>query len=178
MLPEGTDRKLREHLEKSYRKYGKYKLITTVQHSGTHSLLAEHPEYKHWHCDEFVLDLITSNLNKMDVLTTYRTPERVAASWHNRQIHRGHISMPAKDNIKGRWERVWKHYGEIIKLPCVKIFPVEDLKHKEFAHADKLNLHAYLDSGNMADYYKMVDSDLIEYAYKQIQTGENNATGN
>ena len=170
MIPTGFDVKTQDALKQGFDKRGRYRIITTVPHSGTHSLMSMYGEDRHWHCDETVLEFVENNIDYIDVLTTYRKPERVAASWYNRNSQRnGTVSKPTEQGIRSRWKKYWGYYGDILKkAKNVEIFNMEDLGCRLYASADKLRLHSFLDDDKLDKFYDIVDKDLIKYAYKQI----------
>ena len=154
-----------------YEKYGQFRIVTTVRHTGTHSIKEQFPDYYHWHCNPEALNLIKSTLGNSNVITTYRDPLRVAASWYNRaQLPVGtkDYQSPHNAGCVFSWKEAWFHYGEILKLiPKENIFPMESLKHKLYTHPDKQGMHELLDKGDMDSFYQIADKSLIDYAYKQ-----------
>lgn len=160
-------------LGEDYAKYGEYRIVTTVRHTGTHSIKEQFPGFKHWHCNPTVWALIEKNPDA-NVIVTYRDPLRTAASWYNRtQLPQGNrkYKSPSDQGMIFSWKEAWLYYGKIIKtIPESHIYKMADLEHKLYTHPDSVGAHAMLDEGDMDEYFKLVDKDLIDYAYNQIHS--------
>ena len=173
MIPRGITVPRRLEMEADYTKYGEYRIVTTVRHTGTHSIKEQFPEFKHWHCNPQVWELIERNPDA-NVIVTYRDPLRTAASWYNRsQLPRGRkkYTSASDQGCIFSWKEAWFYYGKIIKtIPESHIYQMADLHHKLYTHPDSIGAHALLDVGDMDGYYKLVDKDLIDYANDQIHS--------
>lgn len=156
-------------LQEDFERFGECRIVTTVRHTGTHSIKEQFPEYKHWHCNPQVWQLIQSV--PADVIVTYRDPLRTAASWYNRaQLPRTGKKSPHRDGCIFSWKEAWFYYGKILETHPT-IYRMEDLEYKLYTHPDK-GAHALLDAGDLDGYYKLVDKKLIDYAYDQIHSLE------
>ena len=90
-------------------------LITTVRHTGTHSLMAElnvdhskrSTEWDQFHCDLRIFELIKSG-KFSEVHTTYRDPVEVAVSWLKRAK-----TPKVGDNTRNSWSAQWLAWSEI-----------------------------------------------------------------
>ena len=171
MIPRGVDIKNRIALQECYEKHGKYKIIATVRHTGTHSLKEQFPEYRHWHCNPLALEIIENNLDEIDLITTYRAPERTAASWFNRgQLPTHRMCSGTSEGCIFSWKEAWEYYGKILDMvPHIKIHKMDDLEYKLYTHPDKCSVHSMLDAGNTEAFYKVIDPELIKFAYSQIR---------
>lgn len=129
-------------------------LVTTVWHSGTHSLMATLDDYFMQHCCPAAVERAKSG-EYSQVLTTYRDPKRVAASWANR----GRINDQRWDE---KWRIQWTCYGLI--RPHAEVVPVDVLAGRENSVEDRTGLHAALDAGDMDKYWSIIDRDWIELA--------------
>lgn len=125
-------------------------LITTVFHSGTHSLIKDLAlpagEWIDKHCCPKAVEMAQSG--RYEVHTTYRDPYRVAASWLNR------------DRLKDAdyWFRQWGAYSQIVPMATVHK-PVS----RENTFSDVLGLHEALDRGDMDYYFKHVPKEWIDF---------------
>lgn len=171
MIPRGVDIKNRIALEKCYSEHGEYRIVVTVRHTGTHSILEQYPGYKHWHCNPLAYDLIQSTFGKANVLTTFRDPKRVAASWFNRgQLPTSRMYSGTSEGCIFSWKEAWDYYGKILEMiPRENVYFMKDLKHKLYTHGDVTGAHTLLDNNNMDQYYKLIDQDLIGYAYQNCK---------
>jgi len=128
--------------------------ITTVWHSGTHSLI-DHigKPYEQIHSSFEALEVVKKGDH--EAWTTYRDPHRVAASWLNRGRWGADIWL-------NRWYDQWKYYHLI--RPYAHCIPVEDLNCKVSTSDDKTGLHGSLDAGEYGKFYKAFPKKLIDYA--------------
>jgi len=169
MVPRGIDFETRAALEKCYSEHGEYRVLTTVRHTGSHSLIEQYPGYKHWHCNPQAYDLIKNNIGSINVITTYRDPKRVAASWLNRgQLPFSGMGSPHREGCIFSWKEAWEYYGKILEL-IPKVLFMKDLRSKLYTYEDKAGAHALLDNDSMSEYYKLVNKDLIDYAYNHCK---------
>jgi len=177
MIPRGIDFTTRIALEDCYSAHGEYRIITTVRHTGSHSIIEQYPGYKHWHCNPQAYDLIDSNIGRINVITTYRDPKRVAASWMNRgQLPFNGMGSPHREGCIFSWKEAWEYYGKILKvIPKENVHLMEDLKYKLYQHDDTHGAHALLDNNDMKGYYRLINKDLTDYAYECCDGGINNA---
>lgn len=160
-------------LEADLSEHGAYRIVTTVRHTGTHSIKEQFPGYKHWHCNPTVWQLIEANPTA-DVIVTYRDPLRTAASWYNRtQL------PPASSDCKSpvlmgmifSWKEAWEYYGKIIKvIPDSHIYRMEDLDYKLYTHADGTGAHSLLDAGDIDGFHQLVSKELTDFAFNQIHS--------
>lgn len=163
----------RKELEADLSEHGEYRIVTTVRHTGTHSIKEQFPGFKHWHCNPTVWELIRKNPGA-NVITTYRDPLRTAASWYNRTqlpLGIGRYKRPQSQGMIFSWKEAWEYYGKVIEvIPKDHIYRMEDLQYKLYTHPDSVGAHALLDAGDLDGYYNLVDKDLIDYAFKQIHS--------
>ena len=155
-----------------YEQSGRFHIVTTVRHTGTHSIKAEFPNYFHWHCNPEALELIEATDGYADVITTLRDPLRVAASWYNRAqlpVATTDYRSPHNAGCVFSWKEAWYYYGQILKfVPPENVYPIERLKFRLYTHSDDQGMHEFLDNGDMESFYKIADKSLIDYAYEQI----------
>ena len=130
-------------------------LISTIEHSGTHSLIktlglegvpAEHcrPEVVEW-----------AKSGKYEVITAYRNPYSVAASWHNRKL------FPLGWESEIEWVEQWECWLEIAKVAT--IYKTEDLPVKlNQWHKDTHGLHKALSENDMNHYFKFVPESYVQ----------------
>jgi hypothetical protein len=101
-------------------------LVSTVWHSGTHSLVSmlgiPNEEMKWLHCCREAVELAESGQFER-VITTYRDPVDVGISWCKRGEFRPDI-----------WREQWTAYNQIV--PHAVVYSVESLDRK-------LNSHPY-----------------------------------
>ena len=167
MIPRGITHTIRNKLNTDLTEFGEYRIVTTVRHTGSHSIIEQFPGYTHWHCNPQVWGLIEQNLDKINVITTYRDPLRTAASWLNRGQLPFKAGSPHRDGCIFSWKEAWFYYGKIIKTNP-DIYRMEDLDHKLYTHDDSSGAHSLLDNGDIEGYYKLVNKDLIDYALHSI----------
>ena len=143
-------------------------LVSTIWHTGTHNLVNHKwgngalQNIAWMHCVEGVRDF----LHLSGIVTTYRQPERVAASWINRD------KFTPKLKAKDLWREQWKIWADII-VPKAQVISVNDLPTKVTMCNDRWNLHRYLNDSNLDSYYKIVPRWAIEYAQNYVdQVGE------
>ena len=128
--------------------------LCTVPGTGTRYFRKQLPGHGIAHCSEGSVNQAKS---EPDVATTYRNPMRTAATWGNSK-HAWKL-----------WDDIWYWYGELIKLPHVKVF---DFRIKEqhgyvFDGAprgqfwDKYGLHAALDREDYDYFYQHVPRGLM-----------------
>lgn len=138
-------------------------LISTVYHTGTHSLvdhLGLDPKEKQrswdWiHCCQDVID----KADQYDIHTTFRDPYEVAISWANR-----------RDITQGerKWREQWRCWAELV--PIATIYPVEDLPPRLSSVKDPSGLYEMLRNGDMDAYHRKIPFNFVEIALKYIQT--------
>lgn len=127
--------------------------LCTVPSTGTRYFRRQLPCEGLAHCTE---SSINCAKQFKEVATTYRDPFRVAASW----VNYGY-------NFK-YWNDLWYWWGELIKLPHVKIFDVRLTQQHghEFdgmprgVHVDTFKVHDALDRGDFDYFYKYVPENL------------------
>lgn len=131
-----------------------HKFLSTVWHTGTHTLAHElgYAKLEWHHCDANALDKLKGERSHCSAWTTYRDPLRVAASWFNR--------YGWNESTNQMWLDQWKAYREIKKL-C-HIVDIRDLPVMN-SHKDK-QAHKLLDSGNMTAFYRLIPQQSIEFA--------------
>jgi len=133
-------------------------LVSTVWHSGTHSLQKQLGESELRHCCPEIFD----DLDKYDsIATTYRDPLRVAASWGNRDRFINH-----EHYLKRTWYRQWECWHQIKEIATV--YPVGVLGERINIFEDKKGLHKALDEDDMEHFYKHVPIKAIEFAQCQL----------
>jgi len=130
-------------------------LLTTVKHSGTHSLLEvlgkDNVELRH--CCPGIFE----DIEQWDsIATTYRDPYRIAASWANRGFFK-------PDYPLGRtWYVQWENWHKV--KPLATVYPVDEIGHRLNSSEDVLRVHQALDDGDMNHFYRYVPKEAIEYA--------------
>lgn len=129
-------------------------IICTIPHSGTSSLHEMKPEYRTTHCGKEIIKECSKK--DVDLLTTYRDPKRIAASWYNR-------GLLGSEADKETWRYRWDSYRTL--LNTAKVYTMNDLNCKLNTVKDKYGLHAMLDNNDMDKYYSIIDKDLIDHAY-------------
>jgi len=90
---------------------------------------------------------------KHEIVTTFRDPYRIAASWFNR------------DRVKTyprEWHTQWDHWSRI--APLARVVRVEMIPKKLNTHEDTYQLHAALDRGDLDYFYERVPIAYIDYA--------------
>ncbi len=101
-------------------------LVTTVWHTGTHSLVdwlnVEPQEIRWLHCCNEAVELAKSGNYK--VVTTYRDPAETALSW----AKRGNFPSDV-------WREQWTAYKDI--YPLAEVIPVTELRQRLNRHPDK-----------------------------------------
>ncbi len=107
------------------------------------------------------------------VITTWRDPLRVAASWANR-------GRWGREAWYRRWREQWGAYGKLLECkPTIFDCTKGQYQHGETLgpvplnqSADNLGLHKSLNDGNYDLYYSIIDKHLIDFVYDQIGDGE------
>ena len=129
-------------------------LLTTVKHSGTNSLKALiGGDVELRHCS----DDIWQDLDKYDsIVTTYRDPLRVAASWANRGLFSEHDHL-----MERTWRAQWRNWVRI--YPLARVYPVDEMGIRLNRHDDIKGLHKALDDGDIKTYYRQVPINEIDY---------------
>jgi len=96
-------------------------LVTTVWHTGTHSLVdmlgVPTKELKWLHCCDEALKLAKSG-NCDRVVTTFREPADTALSWAKRKF-------PFRSR---QWREQWAAYSKIV--PYAEVYPVDTLDQR------------------------------------------------
>lgn len=132
------------------------KLVSTVWHSGTHSLIEDLGGGELLHCSPDALHKAKSG--DYEVWTTWRDPHRVAASWFNR-------GRWGSRQWERRWRSQWECYHKIKHYATV--VPVEALAVRRNEKPDNTGMHALLDKGLIKSFYATISKELIELAYGQ-----------
>lgn len=144
---------IRREIDRQLAEGKRFKMLSTVWHTGTESLEAERPGYVRIHCGPLAEAL--SELPQAEVITTYRDPLRVAAAWVNRNT----LSTP---DHYATWVQQWLAWGEIAKRAT--IYDVTELTHRLNSRPDRFGLHKMLDEGDMDQFYSVVPKELIDLA--------------
>ncbi len=135
-------------------------LLTTVPHTGTQYMrrLLSECEMKQTHCDpETVLE---AQSGEFEVITTYRSPVRVAASWANRDKF-------INDQERPDWFRHWSCWAEILELKPL-IYNVSDFTGPVAnGQIDKYGLHKAIDDKDWDYFYSVVPRRFVTYANEQ-----------
>jgi len=140
-------------------------LVTTVWHSGTHSLvkdmgLDDKDKQVTWdmmHCCDSMVD--ASSDNEMHI--TIRDPFHVAMSWANR----GRIGL--SDRIDRKWYLQWRCLSEI--APVATIHPVEELGVRLHSHSDELGLYEAYHKQDFDKIYDHIPREMIDYALECVK---------
>ena len=97
----------------------------------------------------------------LEVVTTYRDPYRVGASWVNRYCQKAHNFLP---EMRGDWFRMWSDYRDLLgrncEVLCVANFDKPPVKSKP----DIRGAHRALDEDNLRAYHAWMPKDWIEHA--------------
>lgn len=129
------------------------KLLFTVEHTGTHSYLEELGQCAQVHCGQEV------DFNKYsEVISLYRDPYRVGASWANRYFE------PLDDYKFNLWCVQWKAWAETDSV----LVATETLGYQLNTVYDEFGLHKALDENNMEHYHKYVPKRFIEFAQECV----------
>jgi hypothetical protein len=136
-------------------------LFTTVPHSVTTSarmMLDKMPfKYKFTHCEKLMEPKLGEIIDEFNIITTYRDPYLVAASWVNRR---------PLDSIRSRhWIANWKRWA-ILAPHAVKVFRIKDLTvHKnQYRWGDTSGAYAAYEAGDFDRYFQIVPKHLILFA--------------
>jgi len=139
-------------------------LLTTIPHTGTQymrRLLSQGGDggnVRQTHCDpESVLE---AQSGRYEVITTYRSPVRVAASWGNRDKFSNGQKRPD-------WFRHWSCWAEILKDKPL-IYRVDEFTGPVAnAQIDKYKLHKAIDEKDWDYFYSVVPRRFVTYANKK-----------
>lgn len=144
-------------------------LVTTIWHTGTHSLMEtfedherrkQSGEIRQVHCNSEALKLID---RADEIVMTYRSPMRVAASWVNRG------RLPKAPFQRDRtWNEQWRIYAEIAPR-AARIVSVDDLGYRLNTTPDTYGLHAMLSAGDIGLFFAYVPRQIIEFSYDRIR---------
>ena len=112
------------------------------------------------HCGEKVFERM-AQMHFDEIVTTYRSPKRVAASWFNRGNPQEKV-----------WFEQWKVWGEIMKASPKVIYADEskwyDLQRSDspplHSFDDDTGLHQALDDGDDDYFYEQVPRNWIDFA--------------
>jgi hypothetical protein len=140
-------------------------IFRTIKHTGYHTFSRPYhgdPDFAAVHLDS---EEWRQDING-PVATTFRQPERTAASWANRY----------EEFNEKRWIDSWRNYAELIREFNPIIFYCDDqiLQHghkfptRSNQYKDVKGLHAALDRADMDYFYSIIDRGLINYAYSCI----------
>ena len=135
--------------------------VSTIWHTGSHSVVEmlkeEDPGRRvvlH-HCNKTAEAIARGG--EHEVITTFRDPYRIAASWINR------------DRLKTyprEWHTQWDHWSRI--APLAKIYRTDSLTKKLNTHKDTYQLHAALDRGDLETFHQRVPIAYIDYAKRIV----------
>lgn len=131
-------------------------LVSTVWHSGTHSLVESLEGEAIWvHCSPEAIEMAKSG--GYEVYTTDRNPYRVAASWYNR-------GRWGRKTWETRWRSQWESYRDIRKFAT--IVPIDEIPERLNDHADTEGMHKLLDDGDLDEFHKRFGKRWINLAMR------------
>jgi hypothetical protein len=135
-------------------------LLTTVWHSGTHTaadMLKDQGRVSASHCNPAAVRQALSGNYR--VITTYRDPLRIAASWRNRGRF---ITYP------NTWFEQWECWAQIV--PIAEIVHMSDLGKKLGSYHDRYDLHEYLDNEQMGLFSSFVPQKFTDFALSIVDS--------
>jgi len=142
-------------------------LLTTIPHTGTQYMqrqLAKGHDGNYvrvTHCDSD--SVLEAQSGRFYVITTYRSPVRVAASWGNRDKFSNGQERPD-------WFHHWSSWADILKGKPL-IYRVDEFTGPVAnAQVDKYGLHKAIDEKDWDYFYSVVPRRFVTYANKK--TGE------
>jgi len=96
-----------------------------------------------------------------DVITTYRDPVRVAASWGNRDKFGAGQERPD-------WYKHWDCWAEILKTNPV-VYRVDEFTGPVAnPHEDKYELHKAIDEEDWDYFYGIIPRKAVDYANEKV----------
>lgn len=129
-------------------------LLATIWQTGTQYMLRQFPGARQVHCYAHMVEQL-DDLPPGRIITTFRDPYLVAASWANR------YHWP---EVEGTWREQWEVWAEIVEMGA-EVFHVADFDGpvvKPTPH-DRGAKRAY-QRGDMAAYFRYVPESLVEFA--------------
>lgn len=144
------------------------RLFTTVRHTATQYTMQHHEQKtRHIHCGHPALhELIELHDGDLDLVTTYRDPYRVGASWVNRYWRSADQFLR---ELRPQWFGEWEDYGEILAMGP-EIYYVDDFdKPKVKSKGDAHKVHLALDQGDYQHFHSFVPPEWIRFAVQRSQ---------
>lgn len=142
-------------------------LLSTVWHTGSEyvrkELRAEGHNVTFQHCEAHLHQLLKRKKDFDRIITTFRDPMQVGASWANR------YDLFSDHKVIACWYELWTTWAWLVKehhaeVRRASLFSGPKVNSSEDVH----QLYSALRDGDMDYYHEFVPHDMIDWAWKEV----------